>query len=34
MLRVTLRGLGVPTVALGSAETVLFGRSPPSLISV
>jgi hypothetical protein len=28
MLRVTLRGSGVPTVTLGSGETLLFGRSP------
>jgi hypothetical protein len=28
MLRVTLRGQGVPTAVLGSGETVLFGRSP------
>ena len=28
MLRVTLRGPGLPTVTLGSGETLLFGRSP------
>ena len=28
MLRVTLRGAGLPTVTLGSGETLLFGRSP------
>ena len=28
MLRVTLRGSGLPTVTIGSAETLLFGRSP------
>jgi hypothetical protein len=28
MLRVTLRGSGLPTVTLGSGETLLFGRSP------
>lgn len=28
MLRVTLRGQGVPTVVLGSGESLLFGRSP------
>jgi len=28
MLRVTLRGHGVPTAVLGSGETLLFGRSP------
>lgn len=28
MLRVTLRGSGLPTVVLGSGETLLFGRSP------
>ncbi len=28
MLRVTLRGQGLPTVILGSGETLLFGRSP------
>lgn len=28
MLRVTLRGAGVPTVVLGSGETLLVGRSP------
>ena len=28
MLRVTLRGAGLPTVILGSGETLLFGRSP------
>lgn len=32
MLRVTLRGLGVPTVVLGSGETVLFGRSPQAYL--
>lgn len=30
MLRVTLRGSGLPTVTLGSGETLLFGRSPHS----
>lgn len=28
MLRVTLRGRGVPTVVLGSGEALLFGRAP------
>ena len=28
MLRVTLRGAGLPTVTLGSGETLVFGRSP------
>jgi hypothetical protein len=28
MLRVTLRGAGLPTVTLGTGETLLFGRSP------
>lgn len=28
MLRVTLRGSGLPTVTLGSGETLLFGRAP------
>lgn len=28
MLRVTLRGAGLPTVVLGSGETLLFGRAP------
>jgi hypothetical protein len=28
VLRVTLRGAGLPTVTLGSGETLLFGRSP------
>ncbi|HEY1133966.1 MAG TPA: hypothetical protein VGE77_05260 [Nocardioides sp.] len=28
MLRVTLRGAGLPTVTLGSGETLFFGRSP------
>jgi hypothetical protein len=28
MLRVTLRGSGLPTVTVGSGETLLFGRSP------
>lgn len=28
MLRVTLRGSGLPSVMLGSGETLLFGRSP------
>lgn len=28
MLRVTLRGSGLPTVTLGTGETLLFGRSP------
>lgn len=28
MLRVTLRGAGLPTVTIGSGETLLFGRSP------
>jgi hypothetical protein len=28
MLRVTLRGLGIPTVVLGSGETLFFGRAP------
>jgi hypothetical protein len=28
MLRVTLRGSGLPTVTIGSGETLLFGRSP------
>ena len=28
MLRVTLRGVGVPTVVLGSGETLLVGRDP------
>jgi hypothetical protein len=28
MLRVTLRGAGLPTVALGSGETLLLGRAP------
>jgi hypothetical protein len=28
MLRVTLRGAGVPAVTVGSGETLLFGRSP------
>ncbi|WP_440900024.1 hypothetical protein [Actinosynnema sp.] len=28
MLRVTLRGSGLPTVTLGSGETLYFGRSP------
>jgi hypothetical protein len=30
MLRVTLRGSGLPAVTLGSGETLLFGRSPHS----
>ena len=32
MLRVTLRGGGVPTAVLGSGETLLFGRSPASTL--
>ena len=32
MLRVTLRGYGVPTAVLGSGETLLFGRSPSSAL--
>lgn len=28
MLRVTLRGAGIPTVVLGSGETLLLGRAP------
>jgi len=32
MLRVTLRGSGVPTAVLGSGETLLFGRSPASAL--
>lgn len=28
MLRVTLRGAGLPTATLGTGETLLFGRSP------
>lgn len=32
MLRVTLRGHGVPTAVLGSGETLLFGRSPASAL--
>lgn len=32
MLRVTLRGAGVPTVVLGSGETLLVGRDPHSAL--
>ncbi|MEV4999854.1 hypothetical protein [Nocardioides sp. LML1-1-1.1] len=32
MLRVTLRGAGLPTVVLGSGETLLFGRAPHSAL--
>jgi hypothetical protein len=32
MLRVTLRGHGVPTAVLGSGETLLFGRSPATAL--
>jgi hypothetical protein len=32
VLRVTLRGSGVPTAVLGSGETLLFGRSPSSAL--
>lgn len=32
MLRVTLRGAGLPTVVLGSGETLLFGRAPHHLL--
>lgn len=32
MLRVTLRGHGVPTAVLGSGETLLFGRSPTTAL--
>ncbi|WP_166353792.1 hypothetical protein [Phytoactinopolyspora limicola] len=32
MLRVTLRGVGVPTVVLGSGETLLVGRAPASAL--
>jgi len=32
MLRVTLRGSGLPTVTVGSGETLLFGRSPHAAI--
>jgi hypothetical protein len=32
VLRVTLRGHGVPTAVLGSGETLLFGRSPASAL--
>jgi hypothetical protein len=32
MLRVTLRGSGLPTVTVGSGETLLFGRSPDHAI--
>jgi hypothetical protein len=32
MLRVTLRGSGVPTAVLGSGETLLFGRSPSTAL--
>lgn len=34
MLRVTLRGSGLPTVTLGSGETLLFGRSPHHALPV
>ena len=34
MLRVTLRGSGLPTVTLGSGETLLFGRSPHHAVPV
>lgn len=32
MLRVTLRGTGVPTVVLGSGDTLLMGRSPDAVL--
>lgn len=32
MLRVTLRGRGVPTVVLGSGEALLFGRAPDAAL--
>ncbi|WP_245570386.1 hypothetical protein [Microbacterium luticocti] len=32
MLRVTLRGPGVPTVVLGSGDTLLMGRSPDAAL--
>ncbi len=32
MLRVTLRGSGVPTVVLGTGDTLLVGRSPDSAL--
>lgn len=32
MLRVTLRGAGLPTVVLGSGETLLFGRAPHQVL--
>ncbi|MDF9716864.1 hypothetical protein [Nocardioides sp. ChNu-99] len=34
MLRVTLRGAGLPTVTLGSGETLFFGRSPDRAVPV
>jgi hypothetical protein len=34
MLRVMLRGAGLPTVTLGSRETLLFGRSPHHAVPV
>lgn len=34
MLRVTLRGSALPTVTIGSGETLLFGRSPHAAIPV
>ena len=33
MLRVTLRGAGVPTVVLGTGDTLLLGRSPDTALS-
>lgn len=33
MLRVTLRGAGLPTVVLGTGESLLFGRAPHDLQS-
>lgn len=32
MLRVTMRGSGLPTVTVGSGETLLFGRSPDAYL--
>lgn len=32
MLRVMLRGRGIPTVVLGSGDTLLFGRAPDSAL--
>lgn len=32
MLRVTLRGAGIPTVVLGSGDTLLMGRSPDAAL--